>query len=95
MVASLTVDTSMRVMRCPFAMIPMTGGTLDPGRPVRRSGNSIVALDTGNPPMDRLSILLLVDIEGDRLPTHLLLHILLPVAIHAEQGGGHDPLIAI
>src|SRR5512139_4329585 len=45
--------------------------------------------------MDRLCILLLVDEEGDRLPIHLLFHILLPVAIHAEKDGDHDPLVAV
>jgi hypothetical protein len=95
MVAGLTVNPSMRVISCPFAMIPMAGGALDPGRPVRRSGNSVMALDTGDPSMDCLSILFLIHIERNRLSIHLLFHILLSMTIHAEKDGGDDPFCAI
>src|SRR4030042_1713435 len=85
----------MRVMSCPFAMISVAGGAFDQGRPMGRGRHPVMASDAGDPSMDRLSILLLVDGEGNRLPIHLLLHILLPVAIHAEKDRGHDPLVAV
>jgi hypothetical protein len=85
MMTGFTVDTSMRVMSCPFAMIPMTRSTLDGCRFMGRSGDIFMASDAGNPPMDRLPIFLLIDIERHRFPIHLLFHIFLSMTIHAEK----------
>jgi hypothetical protein len=54
-----------------------------------------MASDAGDPPMDRLSILLLIDIKGNRLPIHLLFHILLSMTILAEKNSRHDPFITV
>ena len=54
-----------------------------------------MASDASDPSMDRLSILLLIDIKGDRLFIHLLFDVLLSMALRAEKDRSRDPLIAV
>ena len=95
MVAGLAVDTSMRVMSCPFTMIPVAGSTFDQRSSVGRGCNPIMASDTSDPPMDRLSIFLLIHIERNRLPIHLLFHIRLSMTILAEKNNRHGPFMTV
>jgi hypothetical protein len=94
-VAGFTVDAPMRVVRCPFAVISMARSALDPGRPVRGGGDPVVALDASDPSVDRLCIFFLVNGEGNGFSIDLFLHILFPMAIHAEKDGGHNPFVAV
>jgi hypothetical protein len=95
MMASLTSNPSMRVMGCPFAMIPMTGGTFDHSSSVRRTGNPFMTTYAGGPSMNRLAIFFLINIERDWFSIDLLFNILFPMAILAEKNRCGHAFIAV
>jgi hypothetical protein len=63
--ARFAVDASVWIMSSSFAMISMTGSTFNHRSSMGRRGDPFVTQDTGNPSVNGLSILSLINIKRD------------------------------